>query len=144
VAASGGGTTAGRVAPDRNGLVPNRRAPKSGTAARATTLSGSDPKLPTFIGARMTRTVSTHPTAWCLRDAVWPEPGTARQRNQPCPTAYAERRTTEGLSKKGIIRTSVVGRPARGWRLPSRPADTCSTHRVPERGACPGPEDRRP
>ena len=46
VAARGDGTTASRVALDRNGLVPNRRAPKSGTAARVTTLFGSIPSRP--------------------------------------------------------------------------------------------------
>ena len=55
VAARGDGTTAGRVAPDRNGLVPNRRAPKSGTAARATTMFGSDPNPAMSTRARTTR-----------------------------------------------------------------------------------------
>jgi hypothetical protein len=80
-------TTAGRVAPGRNDLVPNRRAPKSGTAARVTTMVGSDPKPAMSTRARTTRTGSTQQTAWCVRDAVRPESGTARQRNQ-VPTAF--------------------------------------------------------
>jgi hypothetical protein len=78
------GTTAGGVAPGRNGLVPNRRAPKSGTAARATTLFGSFPKQATPTRARTTRTESTHQAARPVRDAARPEPGTARQRNRSC------------------------------------------------------------
>jgi hypothetical protein len=46
VAARGDGITASRVAPGRNGLVPNRRAPRSGTAARVTALFGSIPSRP--------------------------------------------------------------------------------------------------
>jgi hypothetical protein len=42
-------------APGRDGLIPNRRAPASGTAARATTELGSSPNPATTTGARSTR-----------------------------------------------------------------------------------------
>jgi hypothetical protein len=81
VAVGGGnGTTAGCVAPDRNGLVHDGRASKPGTAARSATKFGSDPNPAISTRARTIRAGLTHEIARLVRDAVRPEPGTARQR----------------------------------------------------------------
>jgi hypothetical protein len=68
VAVEGGNwTTAGCVAPGRNGLVPNGRASKPGTAARATTKFGSDPNPATSTRARTTRAGLTYEIARLVR-----------------------------------------------------------------------------
>jgi hypothetical protein len=53
--ATGNGTTASRVAPGRGGLVENRRAPSSGTAAQPTTIIGCSANPATSTGTRSTR-----------------------------------------------------------------------------------------
>ncbi len=129
VAARGDGTTARRVVPGRNGLVPDRRAPKSGTAARVTTLFGSYPKPAASTRARTTRTGSTHQTARPVRDALRPEPGTARQRSRFCfATTFGTRRVRffaqqEQITSavhEPILRVPAVTRPVRphGCRVP--------------------------
>jgi hypothetical protein len=96
----GNGTTASPYAPGRNGLVANGRASKSGTAARATTEFGSDPNPAIFTRARTTRAGLTHEIARLVRDAVRPEPGTARQRNRSAERAEAGSASGRKLSTR--------------------------------------------
>jgi hypothetical protein len=73
------GTTAGRVAPGNDGLVQNRRAPQPGTAAKATTEFGSSAHPATLPGCGVVANGWTAREIRLVREAVRPEPGTARQ-----------------------------------------------------------------
>src|SRR5919109_625309 len=83
----GNGTTAGCVAPDRNGLVRNGRAPQPGTARNATTELGSDPNPATPTGCGDEQAESPHPRPGRAGEAVRPEPGTARPTRAVLPYA---------------------------------------------------------
>ena len=73
------GTTASCVAPDRNCPVQNGRAPESGTAVKATTGFGSSAKPATLPGCGVVANGWVAREARPVREAVRPEPGTARQ-----------------------------------------------------------------
>jgi hypothetical protein len=76
------GTTSGRVAPVRNGLVDYWRAPESGTAAQVTAGFGGEPNLATPIRCGWRREPDGGPGDRVrVGEAVRPGSGTARQRH---------------------------------------------------------------
>ncbi len=83
-AGGGGRTTAGRVAPNRDGLVQHWRASASGTAARVTTGFGSSAHPTISTTYRVDGSgVDPRRNRPHVRDAVRPGPGTARPRDRP-------------------------------------------------------------